>query len=327
MITTTRAAALIDTVLDRTVAPGYTSIGHAVRRRLPTWPADAAPGSLRGRHVVVTGASSGLGTQVALDVAALGAHVHLVVRDLDKARPVLEQLRRDSGDAGADGTLWRCDLGDLDAVRTLARDMARELDEKGRQLHALVHNAGAMPPERTESPQGHELTMSLHVLAPVLLTEELLPAMGPDARVVLVTSGGMYAQRLRADDPDYLRGDYSPTTAYARSKRAQVELLPVLQERWSRLSVWATHPGWADTPGVVESLPTFHKITGPLLRDPAAGADTTSWLVAVEPAPAGGGLWHDRRARPTALTPGTRTSEADRQALWSWVRSAVDLSE
>ena len=104
-----------------------------------------------------------------------------------------------------------------------------------------------------------------------------------------MTSGGMYAQALRDDDPEYLHGEYSPTTAYARSKRTQVELLPVLQERWPRLGVHATHPGWADTPGVQESLPTFRRLTSPFLRDAAGGADTTVWLRGHQPAPAGPG--------------------------------------
>ena len=152
-----------------------------------------------------------------------------------------------------------CDLGDLDAVAALADDLAAA----DLPLAALVHNAGALPATRTESPQGHELSMALHVLSPVLLTERLRPGLAAHrTRVVMVTSGGMYAQRLRDDDPDYLTGDYSGTTAYARSKRAQVELLPVLQQRWPELAVYAMHPGWADTPGVLESLPTFHTVTG-----------------------------------------------------------------
>ena len=108
--------------------------------------------------------------------------------------------------------------------------------------------------------------MALHVLGPVAMTEALLPALDDAARVVLVTSGGMYAQSLPADDPEYLHDEYSPTASYARSKRAQVELLPVLQERWPRLCVHATHPGWADTPGVQESLPTFRRLASPLLE-------------------------------------------------------------
>ena len=163
------------------------------------------------------------------------------------------------------------------------------MDEAGlERLDVLVHNAGAMPETRTESAQGHEMTMALHLLGPVLMTDLLRPVLaGHDARVVFVTSGGMYGQRLRADDPAYVRGEYSPTTAYARSKRAQVELLPVLARRWAPegVVVGATHPGWADTPGIETSLPTFHRLIGPLLRDAEGGVDTTVWLAATEPAP------------------------------------------
>jgi NAD(P)-dependent dehydrogenase (short-subunit alcohol dehydrogenase family) len=311
-------AAGIDTFLDRTVAPGYTRIGPAVRRHLPTWPADARPGSMAGRVVAVTGATSGLGLATAEGLLRLGAEVRMVVRDVEKAELVAKNLR--TRIPGAAIAIDRCDLADLDDVRRFAG----ELDAP--HLDVLVHNAGAMPPERTESPQGHEVTMALHVLAPVLMTELLRPRLA-DARVLMVTSGGMYGQRLRADDPEYLDGDYSPTTAYARSKRAQVELLPVLEERWAGegISVHATHPGWADTRGVVESLPTFHKVMGPLLRDAAGGADTTVWLAATDPVPTGGRLWHDRRPRPTHILRRTRTGAPERDRLWAWVEEALGL--
>ncbi|MGZ6745606.1 MAG: SDR family NAD(P)-dependent oxidoreductase [Nocardioides sp.] len=309
----------LDTALDRTVAPGYTRLGLAVRRHLPTWPADPEPSCLEGKVAAVTGATSGLGLATAEALAALGAEVHLVVRDTDKGARVVRQITGRNPLARL--VLDRCDVGDLDDVRRFAGELDAD------RLDVLVHNAGAMPPERTESPQGHELTMALHVLGPVLMTELLAPRL-TDGRVVLVTSGGMYGQRLRADDPEYLQGDYSPTTAYARSKRAQVELLPVLDARWGGrgVSVHATHPGWADTPGVVDSLPTFHKVTGPFLRDAAGGADTTVWLAATEPVPTGGRLWHDRHPRPTHLTRRTRTDAAERDRLWAWVEDATGLT-
>lgn len=302
----------IDTLLDRTVAPGYTRIGPAVRRHLPTWPADPPPDALAGKVAAVTGATSGLGLATAEGLARLGAEVRLVVRDLDKGERVVREITGRNPRARLH--LDRCDMGDLDDVRRFVGELGSD------HLDVLVHNAGAMPSTRTESAQGRELTMSLHVLGPVLMTELLRPRLA-GARVLFVTSGGMYGQRLRADDPDYLAGDYSPTTAYARSKRAQVELLPVLDGRWGEdgISVHATHPGWADTPGVVDSLPTFHRLTGPFLRDAAGGADTTVWLAATEPAPAGGRLWHDRRPRPFHLLPRTRTGADQRGLMWNWV--------
>lgn len=306
---------LVDTLLDRTVAPGYTRIGPAVRRHLATWPADPPPDALAGRRAMVTGASSGLGAATVEGLAALGAEVVLVVRDTDKGARVVRDVQSRLPLARLD--VERCDLADLDDVRTFSAAVTDHVD-------VLVHNAGAMPPERTESPQGHELTMALHVLTPVLMTD-LLGDRLSGGRVVLVTSGGMYGQRLRADDPEYLVGDYSPTTAYARSKRAQVELLPVLQQRWSSLDLYATHPGWADTPGVAESLPTFRRVTGPLLRSAAGGADTTVWVSAAEPAPERGRLWHDRRPRPTHLLRRTRTDPAETDRMWAWVRAQLSL--
>ena len=319
-MTAPRLASLVDTALDRSVVLGFSRIGPAVRRRLPSWPADPVPGVLAGKVAAVTGATSGLGVATARGLLELGAEVRLVVRDVEKGERVRDDLL--AAVPGGTVTVDRCDLGDLDAVRRCATGLVTDLE----RLDVLVHNAGAMPPTRTESPQGRELTMSLHLLGPVLLTELLAPALADDARVVFVTSGGMYGQALRADDPDYLDGDYSPTTAYARSKRAQIELLPVLQQRWPSTRVYATHPGWADTPGVQESLPTFRKVMRPVLRDADGGAETTVWLAAVDPAPAGGGLWHDRAERPTHYLPRTRTGPEATEAIWAWVREQTGLA-
>ena len=313
-------ARAVDAAMDRSLVLGYTTIGLAVRRALPGWPADPLPRSLEGRHVLVTGASSGLGVATVEGLVDLGATVHMLVRDEVKGAGVADRIR--AAHPGAELRLWRCDVADLDDVRRFASDFAREVPE----LHAVVHNAGVMPPERTESPQGHELSMAVHVLGPVVMTEALR---GPLAggRVVLVSSGGMYGQPLRADDPEYTTGDYSPTTSYARSKRWQVELGPLLAERWHAdgITVAVMHPGWADTPGVQESLPTFRRITRPVLRDDAQGADTSVWLTAVQPAPPTGQFWHDRVERPTNLLPTTRASDDDRDRAWTWLLAATDL--
>ncbi len=316
-----QASRVIDTAMDRSVAPGFSRVGYAIRRRLPGWPADPAPDALKGAAALVTGASSGLGTATVEGLARLGAEVHLLVRDEVKGRRVLADLRQLV--PGAELHLWRCDLSDLDDVTRFTE----EFRAAGHGLDIVVHNAGALPATRQESAQGHEMTMALHVLGPLALTEQLMTSLRDGARVVLVTSGGMYSQRLRDDDPEYLRGDYSGSTAYARSKRAQVDLLPALAERWAPhgVNVYATHPGWADTPGVAESLPLFRTLTRPILRDAAAGADTTIWLAAQSPAPTSGGLWHDRRVRPTHLQRRTRATPDQIARMWDWVEDQAGL--
>ena len=318
-----RLARALDTAMDVAVVPGYSRLGYAVRRR--SWDTDdPARHALRGTVAVVTGASSGLGTAATAGLTRLGATVHAVVRDLEKGRAAVTAVRDEV--PGAAVVLHRCDVSDLTSVRSLAAELLGSLD----RVDVLVHNAGVMPPTRSETADGHELAFATHVLGPVLLTESLRPLMvaAGRARVVVVSSGGMYAQKLDADDPELRSHDYGGTAAYARTKRMQVALAPLMQERWAAdgIAVHTMHPGWADTPGVVTSLPAFHKVMGPLLRDPAGGADTIVWLAATEPPPGGGQLWHDRAPRPDHWLGRRREDGGDPERLWAYVLSALALS-
>ena len=296
----------IDTLMDRTVAPGFTKIGPAVRRRLPGWPDDPSAGSMVGRTAAVTGATSGLGWRRPRGWRGWGRACGWSCATSPRAN-----------------ACWPSSVAGAGARRD-GRPLRRR---RPRRRTPLRGRARPRPPRRprpqrrgdarrtSESPQGHELTMAVHVLGPVLMTELMRERLaGHDARVVLVTSGGMYGQKLRPDDPEYLTGEYSRTTAYARSKRAQVELLPVLAGRWApqRSACTPPTPAGPTTPGVTESLPTFNKVMGPLLRDAEGGADTTVWVCATQPQPRAGQLWHDRRARSTHLLPRTRTGEPER---------------
>ncbi len=160
------------------------------------------------------------------------------------------------------------------------------------------------------------------VLGPFLLTAELVPLLRatPDgARVVWVSSGGMYTQTLDVDALEMGDEDYAGATAYARAKRAQV----VLAEEWAkrlrddRIAVHAMHPGWADTPGLETGLPGFRTVLGPILRSPEQGADTIVWLAAAEgPGRVTGRFWLDRAPRSTTkLVPSGATPE-ERAKLW-----------
>ncbi|MBA2465880.1 MAG: SDR family NAD(P)-dependent oxidoreductase, partial [Nocardioidaceae bacterium] len=218
---------LVDTALDRAVVPGYTKIGYWLRRL--GWDRDdPRPGSLTGKRALVTGGSSGLGKASALGLARLGAVVHLVVRNEERGREALVELRGEL--PGAELHLEVCDVSDLAAVRRFATDLLSRVGS----IDVVVHNAGTLPAERTESVDGHEASVATHVLGPLLLTELLGPVLsGRDARVILVSSGGMYTQRLPVDDPDYRGDGYRGTIAYARSKRMQVALAPLMQRRWA----------------------------------------------------------------------------------------------
>ncbi len=318
-----RLARTLDAALDRTVLPGYSRLGHRLRSR--TWdPDDPAPDALAGRAAVVTGSGSGLGKETATALARLGAAVHLVVRDPAKGRAAAQDVR--DAVPGAEVVVHRCDVSDLASVRAFASALRSSVPA----LDVLVHNAGVMPPARVETRDGHELALATHVLGPVLMTELLRPVLAAArrSRVVVVSSGGMYAQRLPAGDLEFRSGTYGGTTAYARTKRVQVALGPLMQERWAAdgIAVHTMHPGWADTPGVLDSMPGFHRLMGPLLRDAATGADTVVWLAATEPPPGGGQFWQDRAPRPEHYLPTTRERPGEARAVWAEVLAAVGLA-
>ena len=312
----------LDTAMDRTVVIGYSRLGYLTRRGW--WdPRDPSPRALDGATAVVTGANSGLGKATTAGLARLGATVVMVVRNLDRGERAADEIRAEVTDA--DLELESCDVSRLDSVR----DLTARLQRAGRPVDILVHNAGILPAERTETAEGHELTLATHVLGPLLLTEGLRPLLRASsaARVIMVSSGGMYTQRLASDDPEYRTGSYKGATAYARTKRMQVAFTPPLARRLASdgVAVHSVHPGWADTPGVTGSLPGFARLMGPLLRTPEQGADTTVWLAATTPAPPSGYFWHDRRRRPDLLLPWTRYSRQELDTAWEYCLRASGI--
>jgi len=311
----------LDWVLDKSVVLGYTRLGPTLRRRW--WPADPGDGSMDGKRVIITGGGSGIGRAAARQLGSLGATVHLLGADV----PQLDQARTELAAEAPAGHFETevCDLADLPQVA----DWARGFAGRGLALHALVNNAGTMSPTRKETAQGHELTVATHVLGPHLMTRELVEPLAADGdgRVVWVTSGGMYASRLRTDDLEFTRTKYSGEAAYARTKRMQM----VLAELWADelagrgVSVHSMHPGWVDTPGVRHFLTASRNLTVPFIRSADQGADTITWLVASpQPASATGLFWHDRLPRPTTYFRQSREDEDQRRLLWTYCQSAVE---
>ena len=283
---------------------------------------------LAGRSLLVTGANSGLGRATARALAALGGEVWMLCRSETRGRTAQQQIRDEiRGAAGHEAArkaagaepklhLELVDLADLGSIRRLA---ARFAD---RPVDVLVHNAGLLPLERQTTGDGLELTVALHLVGPLLLTRLLLPRLrrSPDARVLTVSSGGMYGVRLDVDEMLAPQVPYDGVKAYARTKRAQVVLNELLAERLAPAGIAcnAMHPGWAATPGVERSLPRFQRLLGNRLRTSEQGADTIVWLAACRDAgfPTGR-FWFDRRQVTTHLLPWTRERPAERRKLWS----------
>ena len=313
----TTLRALLDDVLEILVFPSFTRIGYAIRRRLFDWEA-AESWSMAGRTVVITGPTSGLGREAAGAFARMGARLVLVGRDAGRLERTRGELVAET--PPAEITTVVADMASIASVRSAAD----EILTREPRIDVLVDNAGAMLAAREETPEGFERTFATMVLGPFVLVSRLWPrlAESPDARVVAVTSGGMYTQALHLDDLGFEEGTYDGPRAYARAKRAQVALV----REWARrlrdrgIVVNAMHPGWADTPGVQSSLPGFADIVGGQLRTPAQGADTIVWLAAAPGARrATGRVFLDRRVRPFDRVPSTRVSAEDRRILWDRV--------
>ena len=303
----------LSNTFDATVAPSFGAPGYHARRR--TWADPDIEVDLSGRHMIVTGANSGLGKATTHGLLARGADVTIVCRNKQRAEDALDEFRRAHPEAKVQ--LELADMGDLESVAMLAQRIGEA------PIHGLIHNAGALLDTRQQTKQGHEVTFGVHVLGPHLLTRLLEDRLksSHDARLVFVSSGGMYTQRLKVKALREGLRNYDGATVYAQAKRAQV----YLAKRWAGIlgdhgvAVSSMHPGWADTPGVRTSLPRFHKLTRSFLRTPEQGADTIIWLTASpEGSMARGEFYLDREPREEhAPLARTTSSQEDIDALWT----------
>jgi NAD(P)-dependent dehydrogenase (short-subunit alcohol dehydrogenase family) len=309
----TRSTALADKLVVPGVL-GFTRFGYRSARR--HWKPVSA--YLRDHHIVITGATSGLGLATAETLAARGAQLTLVARDARKAKRVAQDLERRFGNEQIHVEI--AELSMLADVRALADRLLR----KGKAIDVLINNAGALINPREETAEGLEKSFAVLLLSPYLLVESLHPLLKKAAgrhgvaRVVNVLSGGMYTQKIHVDDLQSEQGPYSGSVAYARAKRGLMILTEEWARRWAKddIVVNAMHPGWADTPGVVAALPEFHRVTERVLRTPQEGADTIVWLAsATEAGKVSGEFWLDRRPHAKHLLPGTRETPAERREL------------
>jgi NAD(P)-dependent dehydrogenase (short-subunit alcohol dehydrogenase family) len=290
--------------------------------------------TLEGRIALVTGATSGIGQETALGLAARGAHVVLVGRDRARAEAARKDVTERSQNPHVDVLL--ADFASLDAVRGLAR----EFGERYPRLDLLVNNAGLVMRERILTADGYETTLAVNHLAPFLLThllrERLLAS--ESARVVNVASDAhRFVGGFNFDDPMSERGFGFPTVVtglrvYGMSKLANILFTIELARRLERTRVTtnAVHPGGVATRLGTNATGMLGKLIPlamrPFMKTPEQGA-ATSLYVATSPAVAqtNGRYFADSREREPSS--GARDANAA-QRLWNlsceWVGVAVE---
>ncbi len=310
---------LADGLIETPIVTSFTRIGFSARKQFENWTSTDTY-DMTGRVVVLTGATSGIGRAAATQLARCGASLVVVGRDASRNQTAVHEIVAATGNRRI--TEVAADMGDYEQVRALAERVLADHD----RLDVLVHNAGTLSGSRRLAPDGTEATVASQVVGPFLLTGLLLErlASGAPSRVLTTSSGGMYAAELTVAKLQMSERNYNGTQQYARAKRAQVTLNEMWAERFGHLGIHfhAMHPGWADTPGVDASLPTFARVMGPLLRTADQGADTLVWLAADDAAATTNGrFWLDRRTRPLHKLPTTKRSDTHkrRDELWRWV--------
>ncbi len=291
--------------------PSFTNVGYLARRSLwqrETW-------DFSSQHWLVSGASSGIGREIARQAAAAGASVLAVARSADKLAQLAEEAENLAG------SIHPIPM-DLSLVASTEELISRVLVQHP-ALNVLVNNVGVLLNTPATTAEGLDTGFATNLLNPWLLTTEACQRglLSDDASVIHMSSGGMYNVPLSVPALES-HENYQGAMAYAYHKRAQVELNAHLRRTEAgRRQYYVMHPGWVDTPGVETSLPDFHRVLKPLLRNAAAGADTALWLASHRPnqrAPEG--IWFDRALRSSHALPGSRKGD-DLEALLAYLET------
>ena len=232
---------------------------------------------LRGKTCVVTGATAGIGKEVARNFAQMGAEVVLACRDAGKGEIVRSELAHATGNSAISVAV--VDLADQSSIRRFAS----ALTAAHPKVHVLVNNAGGWTTVRRESAEGIERTFATNVLGTFLVTELLLPALRAAAQARVVNVASTFVSPPDLDDLACARRKYDGVRAYRESKAAERMLTWALARRLDGpgVAVHAVHPGGVNT----DIYRDFGGITGMVWRwyvrnfklTPAEGADTPTW--------------------------------------------------
>ena len=283
-------------------------------------------GNLKGKRIIVTGATNGVGLATARSLAGAGAQVILAVRN-----PELGAQR--AAEMGGDTTVLKLDLADQASVQAFPALFDGDVD-------ILINNAGVVAQHRTETVDGFETTLGTNFLGPFALTNLLFPRVR--SQIINVGSDAHRTATIALDDLHLRVRKWSALSAYGRSKLAVMlwglELDRRLRAAGSPLSSYLTHPGWvaSNLSNVSDDrlMATFHSVVrasaNVLANDIDAGAAPTLYCI-TEPIPPGSYVGIDSRwGLKGGPTLSGRAAVAcdyqDAARLWEFAESATGTS-
>jgi NAD(P)-dependent dehydrogenase (short-subunit alcohol dehydrogenase family) len=274
--------------------------------------------TIDGKRAIVTGPTSGIGKEIAHQLATFGAEVVLACRDVERGKQTAQEISASTG--ATEPTVMVIDTSSQTSIRQFAHDYRQRYGT----LDVLVNNAGLLRPEREVSVDGYELTFATNVLGYHLLTLELTDALrsSTGARVINVASA--YASDVDLDDVQFERRSYDGMRAYAQSKACDRMLTWAFARRLQPADVTVN----AVAPGLVLETDLYHDLPAEIRhyleqqpsRTIAEGADSAVWL-ATSPEVAGTtGRFYDQR---TGVDCQFRDVDAE-EKLWTLCQAMVD---
>src|ERR1700729_3678286 len=199
--------------------------------------------NLKGKRVLVTGVSTGLGVETARALVAHGADVVGAARDLTKAKTATAGVR--AGASGGGLELVELDLASLDSVRACANTLV----DNGEPFDLVIANAGVMACPYGKTADGFETQFGANHLGHFVLVNRIASLMKPGSRLVNLSSAGHRYSDVDLDDPNFERTPYDPWAAYGRSKTANILFAVEFDRRHKTTGTRATavHPGGIQT--------------------------------------------------------------------------------
>jgi retinol dehydrogenase-12 len=275
---------------------------------------------MKGRVVLITGATSGIGTETALALAKLGATIAFTTRDDWRGETTRQDIVRLSG-GNQNVEPYFCDLSSFESIRKFAGAFLA----KHERLHVLINNAGIWERERSLSKDGIELTWAVNLVAPFLLTDLLLPALekGAPSRIVNLSSGLHTRGRLDFDDLERAGGKFDGSDAYMQSKLAVNLFTFELARRLAGKGITANAvaPGWVATKLSRNSGAFSRGMMNIMAAKPAKGALTSIYAAT---APELENVTGKYLAEEKISEPSPESNDADKaRRLWELCAASV----